>query len=179
MYKKILIIILILLIIIFSIFFIIKNNQKNASYNESSKIAEYTPEEEISPEQLRETILTLYFLDSETQNLKSEGKLIDSNKLLDNPYKLIIQSLIEGPTSDNLENVFPENTRIIDTSFNNNCISLNFSEELLNFKDDTQKYNIINSILNSLTQLIEVNSIKILINGNTNDKFNEEYFAIY
>ena len=52
---------------------------------------------------------------------------------------------------------------------------LNFSEELLNFKDDTQKFNVINCILNTLKQLNEVNSIKILINGNSNDCFNEEY----
>ena len=177
MNKKIIFISIILLLFLgIFIFFIIN---KNNSSNELEKITEYTPEEEINLEQLRETILTLYFLDTETQNLKSEGRLIDSNMLLNNPYKFIIQCLLDGPTSDSLENVFPENTRIIDTSFNNNCVTLNFSEEILNFKDDNQKFNIINSILNSLTQLTEVNSIKFLINGNIDNKLNEEYSAIY
>ena len=49
----------------------------------------------------------------------------------------------------------------------------------LNFKDDVQKYNVINSILNSLTELNEVNSIKILVNNQTNENFEEEYSAIY
>ena len=177
--RKKLIIIVIILVILGLVAFIVVKNQKGNTNPDAENLTEYTPEEEISTEQLRETILTLYFLDKNTQNLKTEGKLIDSSNLLENPYKLIVQYLIDGPNSENLQKVFPENTRIIEASFNNHCVTLNFSEELLNYQDDTQKYNIINSILNSLTQLTEVNSIKILINGETNPDLNEEYSAIY
>ena len=178
MKKRILILIIIILIIIRGIVFALTRNN-NQEITESEQIQEYTPEEEISSQQLRETTLTLFFLDKETQELKSEGKLIDSSNLLQDPYKLIVQYLIDGPTSDTLETVFPENTRIIDASIEQNCVTLNFSEELLNYQDDTQKYNIINSILNSLTQLTEVNSIKFLINGEPAEQINEEYCAIH
>ena len=70
----------------------------------------YTPQEEISDSQSRETTITLYFLDKETNKLKSESKLIDANELLKNPYKIIVQKLIEGPHDENLQSVFPENT---------------------------------------------------------------------
>ena len=33
----------------------------------------------------------------------------------------------------------------------------------------------INSLVNTLTQLTEVNKVKILINGNDNEEFNEVY----
>ena len=89
-----------------------------------------------------------------------------------------IEKLIEGPTDEKLKNVFPEGSRIIDANLSNDCVILNFSEELLNFKDDIQKYDIINSILDSLTQLNEVNSIKILINNEQNDKISKEYTSI-
>jgi hypothetical protein len=174
--KKIFALIAIIIIIGAVIYSVIQNRSNQSS--DPDEISEYTPEQEISDEQLRETILTLYFLDAETQTLKSEGKLVDSSVLLNNPYKLIVQSLIDGPKSDTLQSVFPENTRIIDASIEKNCVILNFSEELLNFEDDTQKYNIINSILNSLTQLTEVNSIKFLVNGEISDKMNEEYSAL-
>ena len=110
--KKIIIIISILLILVFFIIFIVKNIiiENNSNSNE---ISDYTPGEEINTEQLRETILNLYFIDKETQNLKSEGKLIDSINLLENPYKFIVQCLLDGPASNNLENVFPKNTRIV------------------------------------------------------------------
>ena len=95
-----------------------------------------------------------------------------------NPYKVIVQKLIDGPSDDKLKNVFPEGTRLIDANLSNDCVLLNFSEQLLNFKDDIQKYNIINSILNSLTQLNEVNTIKILINNEINDIISQEYTSI-
>ena len=173
--KKILfLLIFVLIIILISVFFIVKKfNNKNNS-NENISYSEYTPEEEISSEQMRETIVTLFFVDS-NNNLKCEGKLIDSITLLQNPYKQLIELLLTGPQTENLNKVFPDNTQILDTSIENNCVTLNFSKELLNYGDDTQKYNIINSILNTLTQLNEVNSIKILVDGNSCDNFNEEY----
>ena len=173
--KKILfLLICVLVIILVSLFFIVKNfNTKNT--DENTTYNDYTPQEEISSEQMRETIVTLYFIDSNNE-LKSEGRLIDSVSLLENPYKTLIELLLSGPQTENLSKVFPENTQILDTSFENNCVTLNFSEHLLNFTDDTQKYNIINSILNTLTQLNEVNSIKILVNNSACEEFDDEYF---
>lgn len=176
--KKIFTILFLIIIIGVIIYSIIQHKQKVNNTNEDNYL-DYTPQEEISDEQLRETTITLYYLNPETNELKSEGKLIDANELLTNPYKVIVQKLIEGPKDESLQSVFPENTRLIDASITNNCVLLNFSEELLNYKDDTQKYNIINSILNSLTQLNEVNSIKILINNNPVEGIDEEYSAIY
>lgn len=123
---------------------------------------------------MRETTVTLYFIDS-NNNIKSEGKLIDSVNLLQNPYKQLIELLLSGPQNDELINVFPENTKILDAKLNNNCVTLDFSEEFLNFKDDNQKFNMINCVLNTLKQLNEVSSVKILICGNLKDGFNETY----
>ncbi len=145
----------------------------------SQKNTDYTPEEEITSEDLSKTTVTLYFIESGSNSLKSEGKLVDSKTLLENPYKKIVELLISGPTSENLQKVFPENTKILNATIDNNCVTLNFSEELLNFKDDTQKYNIINSILNSLAELTEVSSIKFQVNGKATDSMNEEYSKIY
>ena len=171
--KKILfLIIFVLIIILFFIFLIIKNyNGKNKKEN---LFSDYTPEEEISSTQLRETIVTLYFVDSNNE-LKNEGRLIDSVTLLQNPYKELVNLLISGSKSDTLKSVFPENTQILDASIKNGQVTLNFSSELLNYKDDVQKYNIINCILNTLSNLNEVNSFKILINGESSENFIEEY----
>ena len=176
--KKLIFCIIAIVIIILAIVCSIIQYNSNIE-DDLDDYADYTPEEEISEEQSRETTLTLYFLDTETGNLKTEGKLVDATSLLENPYKVIAQALIDGPQSDTLESVFPENTNIIEASIEKNCVTLNFSEEILNYEDDSQKYNIINSLLNSLTQLTEVDSIKILVEGNTTDDFNEEFLIIY
>ena len=150
--KLLFFLIFVLAIILILISFVVKKFDSNSSEN----IEEYTPEEEISDTQLRETVVTLYFLDKNSNTLKSEGKLIDSVLLLQNPYK---------------ELVFPENTQILDAYIKNNCVTLDFSDEILNFENEDQKYNIINSILNTLSQLNEVNSVEFMINNEKNDVF--------
>lgn len=172
--KKILFLLIsVLVFILVSLFLIVKNfNSKNQT---TGKIQEYTPAEEISEAQLRETMVSLYFLDKTSNNLKSEGKLIDSALLLQNPYKELINLLIKGPSNDTLLRVFPDNTQVLDAYIKNGCVSIDFSEEILNVENEEQQYNIINSILNTLTQLNEVNSIKILVNNESSDYFKEEY----
>ena len=177
MNRKKIFIFLLFFIIIGVIIYLIFNNI-SITKSTDKDFVNYTPQQEISDEQLRQTSISLFFLEKNSGNLKSESKTIDSNKLLDNPYKFIIQNLLDGPTSTELQSVFPENTKIIDATLSGNCVILNFSEELLNYQDDTQKYNIINSILNTITQLTEVNSIKILINNESHDGINEEYVPI-
>lgn len=175
--KKIIFILIMLIIIGGIIFICIKNkDKKQTAIGEG---LEYTPQEEISDTQMRQTSINLYYLNSSTKELKSETKSVDAKLLIENPYKKIVELLIEGPKSEGLTNVFPENAKILDAKIENNCVTLNFSEEISNFKDDVQKYNIINSILNSLSQLNEVNSVKILVNNKEDKNFNEEYKAIY
>lgn len=168
------IIILFILLILGLIFFIMTHLQKNDLQDKS----EYTPEEEISENQMNQTMVTLYFIEKEKKSLKSEGRLILTNNLLSDPYKELVSLLIVGPKTPDLENSIPNDVRILATNLEKNCVTLDFSPELLNFVDETQKYNIINCLLNTLTQLNEVNSIKILINGELNENFKEEYSNI-
>lgn len=169
---------LLLLLISISICLIIYYIFNHISITKNNSYMDYTPAEEISENQSRQTTVLLYFLNPNTNQLKSEGKILNTNDLLKNPYKLIVEKLIEGPIDKNLQKVFPENTKIIDANLSNDCVILNFSEEILNYKDDTQKFNIINSLLNTLTQLSEVNTIKILVNNEINDRLSQEYASI-
>lgn len=174
--KKLFSILLILVIIGIAIYLICTH--MSITKNGENEITEYTPQEEISDKQARETPITLYYIDSETNKLKSEAKLVNANELIQNPYKIIVEKLLEGPKSETLKTPFPENTRLIDANLTGNCVTLNFSDDILKFENDTQKFNIINCILNSLTQLTEVNSIKIIINNETHEGLNEEYSVI-
>lgn len=169
--------ILLIIIIIFGVIVYYLINNISITKNTDSYM-DYTPQEEISETQNKETTITLYFLNPETNNLKSEAKLVNTNELLKNPYKVIVEKLIEGPSDKSLQKLIPDNTRILDANLSNNCVTLNFSEEFINFKDDVQKYNIINSMLDSLTQLNEVDSIKILVNNEIKDGLSQEYTTI-
>lgn len=75
------------------------------------------------------------------------------------------------------EKIIPENTKLNKSYMDDDCVVVDFSNELLNFNktEEKAKENLINSLVNTLTQLTEVNNVKILIDGNENEEFNEIY----
>ena len=173
MNKKIIIAIISLLIIGGLIIFIYKNI--SIEKNKEDEYQDYTPQQEISDEQNRQTKVTLYFENTETGELESEIRLIDANTLIKEPEKEIINLLIKGPQSSNLKKLIPDGTVVHDVKVKNSCAEINVSNQFLEFGDEKNKLKIINSIVNTLTNLKEINSIKFLINGETNEKFTDTY----
>lgn len=164
MKKKIICIFLILILLVILGFFIYKNFIVKNNTNE--EIQDYTPQEEISEKQLRETVVTLYFSDKENKNLIPEARKIDANNLIKNPYEYLINLLIEGPKNENLIKSIPEGTKINSVFLEGDILKIDLSNEFLN-SDNLN--NSANSILNTVTQLNEINGIKILINGEENE----------
>lgn len=175
--KKIIIIFSILLIIlVIGGYFLISYLRKDKQ-DDKQIVEEYTPQEEISEDQLRQTIVSLYFPNKETKELEPEARLVDIKEILENPYDKLVNLLIQGPKDENKEKIIPENTKLLSTSLEGDCITLDFSSDFLNYDKtaETTRGNLINSLVNTLTQLNEINSIKILIDGNENEDFNEVY----
>ena len=178
--KKIIIIFSVIFIILVVVGYFLINylRQKSEEQNNTGEIVEeYTPEEEITEEQLRQTIVSLYFQNKETKELEPEARLVDIKEILNTPYDKIVNLLIEGPKDETKEKIIPDNTKLLKTSIEGDCLTLDFSQEFLNYnkEDEKAKENLINSLVNTLTQLNEVNNIKILINGAENEEFNETY----
>ena len=169
--KKIIAVITLILIIIAGIF--IYNNISIENTND--KYEDYTPEEEISDEQMRQTKVILFFANAETGELESETKIVDANILIKEPYKEIMNWLIKGPQSSNLKKLIPDGTAMHDIKVEKSCAIINLSNEFLNYETDENKLKIINSIVNTLTNLKEINSIKFLINGEENENLSEIY----
>lgn len=173
-FKVICIFIIIFLIIALGGYFIIaKLNSKKEVIQE-----EYIPQEEINNEQSRQTIVSLYFLDSQTNEITPEARMIDVSNLIKAPYDKIINLLIEGPKSDKLKKVIPENVKLLGTNFSGDCLTINLSKEFLNYTDDDTKNKSVNTIVNSLTELTEVNSVKILIEGKQDESLKDTYVRI-
>ena len=175
MNKKIVIIFTVLLIIILVGGYFVINYFKNQE--EETIIEEYVPQEEITEEQNRQTIVSLYFLEKETYELAPEARLVDIKEIMNTPYDKLVNMLIEGPKNEKYTKVIPENTKLNQTYKEKDMVYLDFSKEFLNYnkEDATAKQNIIDSLVKTLIQLTEVNSIKILIDGEENAEFNEVY----
>ena len=155
----ILIIICLIISVIFGVYYFFIQNKEEG-------IIEYTPQEEISEEQMRQTIVSLYFKSGE--ELVPEARLIDVKQLLNNPYEEILNMLIEGPKNNNLEK-----TNKIEKE--NDILIIDFSKEIVeNHKGGENEEKItINSVLNTVTELTEINGIKILIDGEENKEFKD------
>ena len=80
--RKIITILLILIIIGLAIYFI--SSHISITKNTSDEYSDYTPQEEISEAQARETIITLYFVDKETNKIKSEKHIRILRFLMEN-----------------------------------------------------------------------------------------------
>ena len=66
------------------------------------EFVEYIPQEEISEEQVRQTMIMLYYKDIETNELVPETRMADVKKLMEEPYINIMELLLEGPKGDKL-----------------------------------------------------------------------------
>lgn len=137
---------------------------------------EYTPQEEITEEQVRQTIVSLYFPSKETGEINPEARLIDIKEIINNAQDKLINLLIEGPKNEKNKAIIPEGTKLNRSYLEGDCVVLDFSSEFLNFaKEEKEKNNLIDCIVNTLTELTEVNQVKILIDGKENEQLKENY----
>lgn len=172
MKRKRLIAIITFLLILMLAFFVYRNisiEKKKDEYQD------YTPQEEISEEQSRQTKVTLYFENIDTGELETEIKVMDANILINNPEEELINLLIKGPQSSNLKKLIPDGTVLHDIKIEKSCAIINVSNEFLNYENEENKLKIINSIVNTLTNLKEIKSIKFLVNGEQNEKLPDVY----
>ena len=171
--KTIIIFGILLILIIVGGYFGIKYVRKQ----EENELTEYTPEQEITEEQARQTIVSLYFVESETGELCPEARLVDIKDLMNLPYDKLMELLIAGPKNDKYKKVIPENTKLLKTYTEGDCLVLDVNKDILKYnkEDKNAKENIINSIVNTMTELTEINKVKFLVDGKPNEELKDTY----
>lgn len=164
---------LILLVVVLGGVIYYFNQNKKVETNEI--VEEYVPEEEVSDEQLRNTIISLYFINKDSGEINPEARTINTNLLIDNPYKYLLEQLMEGPKNEKLTKAIPENTKINNIELKGDTLNIDFSHEFIDNapegKDSENK--ILATIVKTVTELNEVNSVKILIDGEENKSFKD------
>ena len=164
--------ILVLLIIIVVLIFIKPSSSKE---NTNNNLLEYTPQVEISDDEIRKTIISLYFKNIETNSLIAEAKCIDVKDLSNDPYTYLINLLISGPENEKLESAIPEGTKVNSCTLKGKTLYVDLSKEFIDNAPSgiEEESMIIYSIVNTLTELNEVSEVKFLINGEENKSFKD------
>jgi len=176
--KKLLysIIVLAIILLILGILFFFNSDAPN---DISNNLTEYTPAQEFSDNEMRKTIISLYFKNIETNSLIAEAKAIDVKELYQDPYTYLINMLIAGPESEKLESAIPEGTKVNSCTLRGNTVYVDLSKEFIDNAPSgiTEESMIVYSIVNTLTELNEVSGVKILINGEGNKSFNDNMMS--
>ncbi len=144
--------------------------------DKKEEVIEILPEEEISDEQLRQTMVSLYYENKETKKLMPEARLVDVKLLINEPYELLIKLLMEEPKNSSLKTVIPSNVTVNKVELNSDVLYIDFSKEFIENHEgglESEK-NTIYSIVNTLTELTEINGIKILIDNKEDMSFKDE-----
>lgn len=127
------------------------------------------------------TVLTLYFANKEGTGLVKEECEVhySSNISLD---KLVMTKLIEGPESDGLQATLPSGTKIVMISVANGICYVNLDETFKNDQNnEILEQVVLYSIVNSLTELPDVDKVQLSINGDSkgNLRYNYPLSEIY
>lgn len=143
---------------------------------EEPEFTEYTPQEEISQEQERQTLVTLYFQNKETKVLMPEARLIDAKLLIQNPYATLIGLLLNGPKNEKLQSVIPQGTRLNKVELKGDMAIVDLSAEFIKGikLGAEEESKMVYSIVNTLVELTEIESVKILIDGKENECFEDK-----
>lgn len=137
---------------------------------EEQGTTEITPVEEMTEAQERQTIISLYFLNTETNSLVPEARVIDAKELLENPYKALLEGIIAEPKNEKLKSSIPKETKLNNVFLSGDCVTVDLSKEFVeNQTEETIKLALY-AIVNTLTELNEVVSVRILIDGEENVK---------
>ena len=169
--KRILIILVIAVLLIGILILFCTKNRQEVAY----ETGEIVPEEEISEEQERKTMVSIYFKDKQTGELTRETRMVDVKILANNPYQALIEMLLEGPKTESLEGTIPEGTKINGVGITGDMVFIDFTREFIDNHEGglENESRTIYSIVNTLTELNEVNSVRILIDGKENCAFTD------
>lgn len=140
---------------------------------ENNQIEEYIPQEEITDEQLRMTNIELFFLNKNSNSLEKTMKSIDAKELIENPAKRIIEELLKGTNNENNLIIIPENTKINNVFIDKGVLYVDFSKDFIEVEDIEREKLIIESLKQTMSQLLEIKSIKILIESQENMAFKD------
>lgn len=125
------------------------------------------PGQQISSSQ--KTSLTLYFSNKSGTALVPETREVhySSNISLE---KLVMEQLIEGPKESGLSATVPSGTKLITITVVDRVCYVNLDEAFLNQNQEIKEEVILYSIVNSLTELPDIDKVQLSINGDTSGK---------
>lgn len=118
------------------------------------------------------TALELYFPDKDGEKLVVEYRTIDSQQAL-SLEKAIVSELIKGPVNGKLSPAVADGTKLLNIETKDGVCYVNFSSEFKSKSSSGSTATMLSlyAVVNSLCELKNVESVQILVNGETGVEF--------
>ena len=110
--------------------------------------------------------IVLYFKGNEAMNLEKEYRNVSMKRIAENMAKTVVEELLKGPTNEELHSLIPVDTKLLNIESQENTVILDLSNEFIEKQEgESNALLAIYSIVNSLTEITEIEQVKFLING--------------
>lgn len=120
--------------------------------------------------------IVLYFKGNEAMKLEKEYRNVSMKRIAENMPKTVVEELLKGPVNKELHSLIPSGTKFLNIELQGNTAILNLSNEFVDEQEgESNSLLAIYSIVNSLTEITEIEQVKFLINGKEVKNF-KEYF---
>lgn len=118
--------------------------------------------------------LKLYFASEDGKNLVSETKEVHYSSNI-SMEKLVMEHLLEDPRDSSLQSAIPKGTKLLNVSVLEGVCYVSLDEGFLNQNYNIDEAVVIYSIVNSLSELSNINKVQISVKGETNGVYRDEF----
>ena len=122
----------------------------------------------------QQTTLTLYFANMDGTGLVEETRVVHYSSNI-SMEKLVMEQLMEGPKQSGAQSTIPAETKLINVSVVDGICYVSLDETFLNQNPEITEQVVLFSIVDSLTELGNVQKVQISINGDTSGKCRYNY----
>ncbi len=121
--------------------------------------------------------VALYFKGKEAMKLEKEYRNVSMERIRKNIAKTIVEELLKGPISEDFYRVIPEDAKLLGVEIEGSVAKINLSAEFVTKQEgEANALLAVYSIVNSLTEITEIESVKFMIEGVEEPTF-KDYFA--
>jgi len=151
------------------------SNDQTAEEPQDTEVSESTDtgEESEDEDEVKngEIAINVYYLDSMGEYLVGEARIVSS----ENKYVDALYELMKLPVDSSLYRLVPDSTKINSIVVEDGLAKVDFSKEFVENRitSDTEDILLIYSIVNTLTEFPEVNSVSFYIDGEKLDTLGE------
>ena len=123
---------------------------------------------------IQNSTLTLYFANKDGDALIAETRNVhySSNMSME---KVIIEQLLDGPDTDGLKSAIPSGTKLVSVATVDGTCYVNLDATFKNQDYAIKEAMVIYSIVNSLSELSNINQVQISVNGDTSGAYRDTY----